>query len=167
MKLIMTKNQPINGQFIAMWEFKGEIWSETRKWIGSKLYTYIDTCEENEKIEGALMDEWSKARGLKNLDVTYFQLKQTSKKYPCPKHPEYEPDCGYPTCAHASQCEANIPETDDTIDPIDITGTIRRLRNHNKWRRGDDTLTMSDPTQLGKDIEAICDYLETKRKQSK
>ncbi len=33
---------PVNGQFVAIWEFRGQIWSDTFKYIDGNLYCYVD-----------------------------------------------------------------------------------------------------------------------------
>lgn len=38
------------------------------------------------------------------------------------------------------------------------------LENHNKWRRGDDTLEMVEPKYLGMAIDLIVEYFKTKEK---
>jgi hypothetical protein len=37
------------------------------------------------------------------------------------------------------------------------------LENHNKWRRGDDTLEMAEPKDLGTAIELITEYFKDKK----
>ncbi len=41
-----------------------------------------------------------------------------------------------------------------------VEDAIKLLRDHNKWRRGDETLEMAHPTQLGIAIETVCDAAE-------
>lgn len=45
----------------------------------------------------------------------------------------------------------NTKELDDAIEV---------LNNHNKWRRGDDNSTPTDPTKLGISIDIILNYLK-------
>ena len=40
---------------------------------------------------------------------------------------------------------------------------VTLLENHNKWRRGDDTLEMAEPKDLGMAIELIVEPLTPKR----
>ena len=37
---------------------------------------------------------------------------------------------------------------------------IKIIRDHNKWRRGDDSKPMQNPTELGIALDEICDKLE-------
>ena len=37
------------------------------------------------------------------------------------------------------------------------------LENHNKWRRGDDTLEMAEPKYLGIAIDLITEYLKNEK----
>ena len=41
-----------------------------------------------------------------------------------------------------------------------ITEHINLLRRHNKWRRGDESVEMPNPTELGIAIDAVCDAVE-------
>jgi|TARA_R110002033_G_C3813193_1_gene232350 hypothetical protein len=41
---------------------------------------------------------------------------------------------------------------------------VTLLENHNKWRRGDDTLEMAEPKDLGMAIELIVEHFNTKEK---
>ena len=41
---------------------------------------------------------------------------------------------------------------------------VTLLENHNKWRRGDDTLEMAEPKDLGIAIELIVEHFNTKEK---
>lgn len=38
------------------------------------------------------------------------------------------------------------------------------LENHNKWRRGDDTIKMAEPKELGIAIDLIVEHFNTKDK---
>lgn len=49
MKLVTT--QPTSGQFVAVWEYNGVLWSDTYMWEDGKLYQYAPDCEGSE-------DEW-------------------------------------------------------------------------------------------------------------
>ena len=40
---------------------------------------------------------------------------------------------------------------------------VKLLESHNKWRRGDDTLEMAEPKDLGKAIDLIVKHFKTKR----
>lgn len=45
---------------------------------------------------------------------------------------------------------------------MNIKQAIKILKEHNKWRRGDDTIQMHDPKQLGRAIDmvvSLCDKL--------
>mgnify|MGYP001824016901 CR=1 FL=1 len=44
---------------------------------------------------------------------------------------------------------------------------VTLLENHNKWRRGDDTLEMAEPKDLGMAIELIVEHFNTKEKEMK
>lgn len=35
-----VKERPESGQFVAVWEYGGEIWGQTSKVINGELYTY-------------------------------------------------------------------------------------------------------------------------------
>ena len=39
---------------------------------------------------------------------------------------------------------------------------VTLLENHNKWRRGDETLEMAEPKDLGMAIELIVEHFNTK-----
>lgn len=41
---------------------------------------------------------------------------------------------------------------------------VTLLENHNKWRRGDDTLEMVEPKDLGMAIDLIVNHFKTKEK---
>lgn len=41
---------------------------------------------------------------------------------------------------------------------------VKLLDKHNKWRRGDDTLEMVEPKDLGMAIELIVEHFNTKEK---
>jgi hypothetical protein len=43
-----------------------------------------------------------------------------------------------------------------------IQEAVALLENHNKWRRGDDTLEMADPKELGIAIDLMVEYFNTK-----
>ena len=43
-----------------------------------------------------------------------------------------------------------------------IHEAVALLENHNKWRRGDDTLEMADPKELGIAIDLMVEYFNTK-----
>jgi len=42
----------------------------------------------------------------------------------------------------------------------EIRQHIALLRRHNAWRRGDEIITMGNPPDIGKAIDAVCDELE-------
>lgn len=37
----VTKTRPTEGQFIAYWEYRGRLWSETYKWVEGYLERYV------------------------------------------------------------------------------------------------------------------------------
>ena len=41
---------------------------------------------------------------------------------------------------------------------------VKLLESHNKWRRGDDSLDMAEPKELGIAIELIIEHFKTKEK---
>ena len=41
---------------------------------------------------------------------------------------------------------------------------VTLLENHNNWRRGDDTLEMAEPKELGIAIELIVEHFNTREK---
>jgi hypothetical protein len=43
----------------------------------------------------------------------------------------------------------------------DFKAAIDRLRKHNQWRRGNLTLNMCDPKQLGEDIDLLCNLADS------
>lgn len=45
-------------------------------------------------------------------------------------------------------------------DDVEIKQAIEILEIHNKWRRGDDTIPMTNPTELGIAIDVIVTYLK-------
>jgi hypothetical protein len=49
---------------------------------------------------------------------------------------------------------------------MNFKSVIKRLREFNRWRRGEDERDYLEfgqtPTQIGKDIDFICDYVENK-----
>jgi hypothetical protein len=51
------------------------------------------------------------------------------------------------------------------------TAVVTRLRGFNRWRRGEDKRDYIEfgqtPTQIGKDIDFICDYVEKKITRTK
>lgn len=44
--MILVKEMPTSGQFIAVWKFKGHIWSDTYKWGDGILYEWSDRNTE-------------------------------------------------------------------------------------------------------------------------
>lgn len=65
----ITKEQPEEGQFVAMWVYGGNLWSENRKIVDGKVMFYLDSCEGNE-----IEDEWVEAHVLPDVEITYYQL---------------------------------------------------------------------------------------------
>ena len=60
----ITREEPKTGQYVAMWEHKGVMWSETFKWVGGTLFIY-------DNPDG----EWVTASGsFSKLDLLYIQL---------------------------------------------------------------------------------------------
>lgn len=43
MRYTTLDTQPTTGQFTAMWEFDGELWSATFKWVDGALFVYCET----------------------------------------------------------------------------------------------------------------------------
>lgn len=46
-----------------------------------------------------------------------------------------------------------------------IKKAIEILEIHNKWRRGDDTIPMTNPTDLGIAIDVIVNYFKKMKKK--
>jgi hypothetical protein len=44
--------------------------------------------------------------------------------------------------------------------PNSLAAMIALVRRFNQWRRGDETLEMENPTQIGEALDAICDRVE-------
>jgi predicted transcriptional regulator YheO len=42
---------------------------------------------------------------------------------------------------------------------MDLNKAIQVLSDHNKWRRGDDSITQAKPKVVGESIEVILDYV--------
>ncbi len=51
----MVKEIPTCEQFVAVWVYKGEIWSHTIKRDRGSLYTY---CEETDSFDTNIFDAW-------------------------------------------------------------------------------------------------------------
>lgn len=49
-------------------------------------------------------------------------------------------------------------------DPDDIKSAINVLKEHNKWRKGDDSIKPTDPTELGNAIDLIVNFVEDRLK---
>ena len=37
---------PTEGQFVVMWIYKGNIWSDTYRWIGDNVFQYVDENDD-------------------------------------------------------------------------------------------------------------------------
>ncbi|MCK5612539.1 hypothetical protein KAR91_62285 [Candidatus Pacearchaeota archaeon] len=48
----IVDEHPTEGQFIAVWEYDGVIWSEVRRWNNGKLEAYYDPIYEEEPWRG-------------------------------------------------------------------------------------------------------------------
>lgn len=47
---------------------------------------------------------------------------------------------------------------------MELIDAVLILKYHNKWRRGDETIPMADPKQLGIAIDLVVDVLEKRLK---
>ena len=41
---------------------------------------------------------------------------------------------------------------------------VEFLRRHNRWRRGDESLTMEDPAMIGNALDMACDTIESQER---
>jgi hypothetical protein len=48
------------------------------------------------------------------------------------------------------------------LEKMEIKKAIKILKNHNKWRRGDDTINMTDPTLLGIALDTVIEFVDEK-----
>lgn len=54
----------------------------------------------------------------------------------------------------------DLPTEFDFSDMPDINKAINVLKMHNKWRRGDDTIEATDPTELGIALDTVIAFIE-------
>ena len=67
----ITKTEPTKGQFVAMWEYKGVLWSQNTRILNGKREVFIDANDENE-----FGDEWIEDASVypQDTEITFYQL---------------------------------------------------------------------------------------------
>ena len=66
--LKISRTQPSTGQFIEMWEFGGQVWSENYKWINDTLHK-LDRDDDCWIVQTNLLD------GDRITNVQYISVK--------------------------------------------------------------------------------------------
>lgn len=44
---------------------------------------------------------------------------------------------------------------------VEISEIIKKMREYNLWRRGDEEIPQPNPTEIGRHIESLCDFCES------
>jgi len=67
----ITKTEPTKGQFVAMWEYKGVLWSQNTRILNGQREVFIDAHDENE-----FGDEWIEDPSVypQDTEITFYQL---------------------------------------------------------------------------------------------
>jgi len=50
------------------------------------------------------------------------------------------------------------------IETQDSREILNLIRQHNRWRRGDESLEMANPTELGHALDDVCNMIETQQR---
>ena len=66
-----TKTEPTSGQFVAMWEYNGVLWSQNTRIFNGKREVFIDANDENEFGDEWFLDTPSYPQ---DTEITFYQL---------------------------------------------------------------------------------------------
>ena len=65
-------NAPLEGQFVAVWVYNNQVWSDVYRWDGVDLWVYTDTTDDFDKL--TYLDTTAWGNNPKITDVKFFEV---------------------------------------------------------------------------------------------